>query len=106
MGEPTYEDLAKQLSAGLDLCIRARNLDAQERTNVMVEAFPEIDMERCAPRLNANFPDQPYTTKSHTIAAWVQQQYDVDLAAWERETKAMLVRLNAYGFSRGNADPV
>jgi len=105
MSVPSYEDLAKQLSAGLDLCIRARNLDAQERTNVMTEAFPEIDMERCAPRLNANFPDQPYTTKSHTIAAWVQQQYDVDLAAWERDTKAMLLKLTAYSFSQDGSRP-
>jgi hypothetical protein len=71
----------------------------------MAEAFPEIDMKRCAPRLNANFPDQPYTTKSHTIAAWVQQQYDVDLAAWERDTKAMLLRMSAYSFSQDGSRP-
>lgn len=80
------------LSEGLDLCVRARKLDAQERTNVMVAAFPGIDMERAAPRLNAHHPDAPYTTKSGTIALWVQEQYDTDLADWERRARHHLTQ--------------
>lgn len=93
MSEPTYADIARQLSRGLDLCVRARSLDAQDRTNVMVETFPGIDMTRAGPRLNAVFPDTPYTTRSATIPVWLQQQYDTDLAAWESETRTMLSRL-------------
>ena len=93
MGNPTYEDLAAQLSLGLDLCVRARRLDAQERTNVMDEAFPGNGLERLAPRMTANFPAQPYLTRSATIAVWVQDQYDTDLLKWETDTRAMLSRL-------------
>lgn len=102
MGEPmvapTYEALAAQLSKGLDLCIRARGLEAQDRTNAMVEAFPGIDMERCAPRLNARerAREQPYLTQSATIPIWVQEQYDRDLLAWEDDTRSMLSRLSLY----------
>lgn len=97
MGEPTFADLAKQLSAGLDLCARARKLDAQERTNAMVEAAGgEIDMERMAARLNASHPDLPYATRSATIAVWVQEQYDRDLAKWEADTRTMLSKLPYY----------
>jgi len=93
MSQPTYEDLARQLSDGLNLCVRARALDSHARTADMVAAFPGIDMERSAPQLNAINADAPYETRSLTVPAWVQQQYEHDLAAWERATKAMLSTL-------------
>lgn len=80
------------LSEGLDLCVRARKLDAQERTNAMAEAFPGIDLERAAPRLNRHSPDAPYLTKSGTVALWVQEQYDADLASWEKRARHHLMQ--------------
>jgi len=90
VSEVTREQLAAMLSEGLDLCVRARKLDAQERTNAMVETFPEIDMERCGPRLTGSQPWAPYETRSLTIPLWVQEQYERDLAAWEAKARALL----------------
>lgn len=75
------------LSEGLDLCVRARKLDAQDRTNHMEAAFPGIDLERAGPRLTACNPDAPYMTKSATIPLWTQDQYERDLADWERRAR-------------------
>jgi hypothetical protein len=83
--------LAAALSVGLDLCVRARKLDAQDRTNIMLEEFPDIDMERSAPRLTALQPWAPYETRSATIPVWVQEQYDRDLAEWEASTRKLLL---------------
>jgi hypothetical protein len=89
----TYADLAALLSAGLDLCVRARKMDAQDRTNAMVETFPGIELERAAPRLTANQPWAPYETRSLTIPLWVQEQYERDLADWEKSARAALMQL-------------
>jgi hypothetical protein len=84
------------LSEGLDLCVRARALDAQERTNTQVEASlapPEWWKENIGRRAaihNAMFPDQPMLTRSATIPLWVQDQYEKDLADWERRARAFL----------------
>jgi hypothetical protein len=91
----TYADIAKLLSEGLDLCVRARKMDAQDRTNAMVEAFPGIDMERAGPRLTATRPDAPYETRSLTIPLWLQDQYERDLAEWEAKARAALMQLSA-----------
>lgn len=86
------------LSEGLDLCVRARRLDAQERTNTQVEmscAPPEWWAENGAAkaaRHNAIFPDQPMLTKSATIPLWVQDQYERDLAEWERKGRKHLMQ--------------
>lgn len=104
MSRPSYEDLARQLSKGLDLCVRARRLDAQDRTNIMTETFPGIDMTRAAPRLNAVFPDTPYETRSATIPVWIQQQYDTDLTAWEADTQRMLSMLPLHAFTNPTSE--
>lgn len=83
--------LAEVLSAGLDLCVRARKMDAVDRTNAMVEAFPDVDMERAAPRLNACAPWAPYETRSATIPVWVQEHYERDLAKWEASARKLLL---------------
>lgn len=82
----------KLLSEGLDLCVRARKLDSQERTNVVAEFSPDIDLERFAARSNIIDPDRPYMTRSGTIALWVQDQYDSDLADWERRSRQHLMQ--------------
>ena len=81
------------LSEGLDLCVRARKLDAQDRTNGIVEmAKGEIDLERYAARHNANDPDSPVLTRCGTAALWVLDQYERDLAAWERKARHHLTQ--------------
>jgi hypothetical protein len=84
------------LSEGLDLCVRARKLDAQDRTNaqVRISKAPKEWWDKNLPRRvamhNAAFPDQPMSTRSATIPMWVQDQYEKDLADWERRGRAHL----------------
>lgn len=100
MTAASYEDLARQLSEGLNLCVRARELESHDRTAAMVSAFPSIDLERAAPGLNALDPDMPpYRTRSLTIPLWVEEQYQRDLAAWERTTREMLSRLDLEAYA-------
>lgn len=84
------------LSEGLDLCVRARAMDAQDRTNAQVEmssASPDwwkTNLVRRTDRHNALFPDQPMLPRSATIPLWVEDQYEKDLADWERRARAFL----------------
>lgn len=87
------------LSEGLDLCVRARRLDAQERTNTQREISGDkewwdepANVERRAAMHNALFPDQPMATKCATLALWVQDQYEKDLADWERRARHHLMQ--------------
>lgn len=89
----TYEQLAAHLSKGLDLCVRARKLDAIDRTNALLEHFPGVDLERFAARHNITRPEAPYETRSGTVALWVQDQYERDLYEWETEGRQMLMNL-------------
>jgi hypothetical protein len=84
---------ADLLSEGLDLCIRARRLDAQDRTNTAAEASSDPDWwtpentARHAARANALWPGQPMATRCATIPLWVADQYERDLADWERRSR-------------------
>lgn len=80
----------KLLSEGLDLCVRARKLDAMVRTIAVQDSTP--DLERMADRWNAQWPDQPIMSRSATIPLWVQDQYETDLAEWERRSRAHLMQ--------------
>jgi hypothetical protein len=80
----------KLLSEGLDLCVRARKLDAMVRTMAVQDHTP--DLERMAERWNAQLPDQPIMSRSATIPLWVQDQYETDLADWERRSRAHLMQ--------------
>lgn len=84
----------KLLSEGLDLCVRARKLDMQERTNAIAERSPGTDLERHADRHNAwpHNEHQPIMSRSATIPLWVQDQYERDLADWERRSRAHLMQ--------------
>jgi hypothetical protein len=75
------DELAEILSEGLDLCVRARELDAQ------VERALQAGMGRI-------FPEG---TRCATPAVWIQQQYDTDLTAWEDKAKVAMTRL---GYAR------
>lgn len=85
------------LSEGLDLCVRARKLDAQDRTNMQVEMSSapkewwDENLERRAAMHNEMFPAQPMLTRSATIPLWVQDQYEKDLADWERRGRHHLM---------------
>lgn len=74
-------ELAELLSEGLDLCVRARNLDEQ------IERALEVSM-------GSIFPEG---TRCGTPALWIRDQYDNDLTEWEKKSRAAMLRL---GFAR------
>ena len=65
-------DIRELLAEALDLCVRARTLD--EAT------------ESLTPLYAAN----PTMTRSATPHLWVLDQYDTDLADWERRAREAL----------------
>lgn len=71
------EILATLLAQGLDLCVRARNLDEQFDRALQAGMGriygPEV---RCA-----------------TPALWVQEQYDTDLAEWEARARKTMMEM-------------
>ncbi|MGJ4855529.1 hypothetical protein ACN6KF_003000 [Labrys sp. La1] len=86
------------LSEGLDLCVRARNMDAIDRRNNTLAISKDAEewlssgaFDRHVERHNAKNPDAPISTRSGTIALWVQEQYDTDLADWERRARRALM---------------
>lgn len=78
------------LSEGLDLCVRARKLDAIVRTMAVADKTP--DLPRLAERHNAMWPDQPIMSQSGTVPLWLQDQYERDLADWERRARHHLMQ--------------
>lgn len=88
------------LSEALDLCIRARSMDAIDRTAAQVaissadKDWWDANLAARAARHNAMFPDQPMSSRSMTLPMWVQDQYDKDLAEWERKTRHYLQQGN------------
>lgn len=80
------------LSEGLDLCVRARKIAAQERTNAIAEASPDTDLERLAARTNAATPEFDIMTRCATIPVWLQDQYDRDLLDWETRARHHLMQ--------------
>ncbi len=81
------------LSEGLDLCVRARKMDAIDRTTAQIETSSapaewwDQNLGRRAARHNELFPDQPMWPTSATLPLWVQDQYEKDLAEWERKAR-------------------
>lgn len=63
---------AKALSDGLDLCVRAKQLDA--------------DIEK-----TFAFTGRDGGTRCGTPALWIQDQYDRDLVEWEAKTRKLLL---------------
>lgn len=89
----------KLLSEGLDLCVRARTLDAMDRRNATLSVSSDPDgwvasgiFDKYVQRHNATNPDQPIATKSGTVHLWVQDQYERDLADWERRARKHLMQ--------------
>lgn len=68
------------LSEGLDLCVRARKLDDSIRA---AETAGSVGERR---------PHQGVGTRCLSPALWVQDQYDTDLADWERRSRHHLAQ--------------
>lgn len=87
------------LSEGLDLCVRARTLDAQVRSVSALDASscPEEwkasgRFDQFVARNNIEHPERPLSTRCATPALWVQDQYDKDLHEWERKARHHLTQ--------------
>lgn len=87
------------LSEGLDLCVRARKMDALgRRVNALAisrdpdEWIRSGNFDRHVARNNAVNPAQPIATRSLTIPLWHQDQYERDLADWEGRVRHHLMQ--------------
>lgn len=85
------------LSEALDLCVRARAIDAGNRREDHLAASSNAAewqasrrFDQHVARHNAQHPDQPLAHRSGTAALWVRDQYDRDLADWERRARRAL----------------
>ncbi|GGE18530.1 hypothetical protein GCM10011390_42130 [Aureimonas endophytica] len=97
------ERIRQLLSEGLDLCVRARAMDAMDRRSAALAAScdPEGwqasgDFDRYVERHNVSDADRPISTHSGTMPLWVQEQYETDLADWERRARAALSEHDAH----------
>lgn len=86
------------LSEGLDLCVRAREMDAMDRRQATlgISSCPDEWVEgglfeKHVKAHNQFRPDAPISTRSATVAIWLQDQYDRDLASWERKARNYLL---------------
>ena len=98
MSDTREEHLEKLLSEGLDLCVRARKMDEMDRreATLAVSSDPEEWVssgmfDKYVEMNNRHRPDQKIASKSITVAVWLQEQYDTDLADWERRSRSFLV---------------
>lgn len=93
------DETEKLLSEGLDLCVRARKMDEIDRRNNWLAASKDPDewqdsgmFDTFVERWNAGHHDKQCATRSGTIALWVAEQYNTDLADWERRARAHLMK--------------
>ena len=88
------DQLTALLSEGLDLCVRARKMDAMDRRQKALDASVGADewqasgqFDRYVERHNIDYPHAPISTRSATVALWMQDQYNKDLADWEARAR-------------------
>lgn len=93
---PTCRDL---LSEGLDLCVRARGMDAVDRRASALAASVDGEeweksgrFDQYVDQHNIQNPDRPIDIRSATMPLWYQVQYETDLADWERRTRHHLMQ--------------
>ena len=85
------------LSEALDLCVRARSMDAIDRTRAQIEAsgapaeWWAENLEARAACHNEMSPHAPMSPRSATLPLWVEDQYQRDLAAWEARARTHLM---------------
>ncbi|XHE14025.1 hypothetical protein PCC82_04565 [Agrobacterium deltaense] len=96
MGCDTCREL---LAEGLDLCVRARQMDAMDRREAALKAskVPEEWLEsgkfdEYVERHNIDRPHAPIATRSGTVRLWVEEQYQTDLADWEKKSRHHLMQ--------------
>jgi hypothetical protein len=87
-------ECTRLLNEGLNLCVRARKMDAQDRRQATLswsgdpEKWQEDGMfDRYVERHNIENAHAPIEHRCITPQLWMQDQYDRDLAAWEQETR-------------------
>lgn len=87
------------LSEGLDLCVRARQMDAMDRraATLAVSKDPEAwvnggRFDEYVEQYNIDRPDRPIATRSGTVALWLEEQYQTDLVEWERKSRHHLMQ--------------
>lgn len=66
------------LSEGLDLCVRARDMDAT--------------FDQYVAGNNITRPHAPISTRSATMPLWFLDQYERDLADWEAKARRHLMQ--------------
>ena len=95
----TCETCKTLLSEGLDLCVRARQMDAMDRRAAALGASSDPHaweesgrFDDYVERHNIDRPHAPISTRSGTVALWLQEQYDTDLAEWERKSRHHLMQ--------------
>jgi hypothetical protein len=87
------------LSEGLDLCVRARQMDAMDRRAATLAASKDPEawvnggrFDEYVEQHNIDRPDRPIATRSSTVALWLEEQYQTDLAEWERKSRHHLMQ--------------
>ena len=87
------------LSEGLDLCVRARQMDAMDRREAALQASGNPQgwvesgrFDQYVAEHNTKHPDTPISTNSGTMPLWLQDQYERDLADWERRGRQHLMQ--------------
>lgn len=88
----------KLLSEGLDLCVRARKLDAIDRRQSTLDwsMFPDEWLasgrfDAFVARNNIENPHAPIEPRCLTPTLWVLDQYERDLADWETRARKHLL---------------
>jgi len=99
MKDDRAELIERLLSEGLDLCVRARKMDAMDRRQAALDAsqVPEEWLksglfDQYVAEYNKHKPDTPMSTRSGTVAMWLEEQYQADLVDWERRSRSALLR--------------
>jgi hypothetical protein len=93
------DDLWRLLSEGLDLCVRARKLDAIDRRAATLSASKNPEgwqrdglFNQYVAEHNLHYPHAPIETRSLTPALWAQEAYEKDLHEWEQKVRQHLTR--------------
>lgn len=87
------------LHEGLNLCVRARKLDAIDRRadNLEWSSDPakwqaDGTFDRFIARNNAEHPHAPIESRCLTPQLWTQDQYERDLHDWEQRARVHLMQ--------------
>lgn len=93
------DDIRTLLSQGLDLCVRARDMEEKDRRRAALDASSDPEgwqasgkFDKYVARNNIEHPEYQIHTQSATIPLWLEEQYQADLADWERRARAALMK--------------